>query len=61
MYVEWDDEEIEGPNVEDRQTLLMLAKMTYNAYVEPQDKDWYDLGEGWPTVCAELIEPFVHV
>ncbi|OBZ75755.1 putative lipase ATG15 [Grifola frondosa] len=25
----------------------MLAKMTNNAYAEPWDKDWYDLGPDW--------------
>ena len=29
--LDWDEEEVLGPNVEDRETLLLLAKMTYNA------------------------------
>lgn len=29
----WDEEGVEGPDVEDRETLRFLAKMTYNAYV----------------------------
>ncbi|OCH86209.1 alpha/beta-hydrolase [Obba rivulosa] len=43
----WDEVEIDGPDVQDRETLLTLAKMTNNAYAEPADKDWYDLGPGW--------------
>ncbi|KAG5221375.1 lipase atg [Salix suchowensis] len=35
----WDEpEEVDGPDVENRQTLLELAKMTNNAYLEP-DQD----------------------
>ncbi|KAG6832783.1 hypothetical protein H0H92_009401 [Tricholoma furcatifolium] len=43
----WDEEDVIGPDVERRETLLELAKMTNNAYVDPLDKDWYDLGGGW--------------
>ena len=46
----WDEDEVEGPDVSDRETLLLLAKMTYDAYVEPTDKDWYDLGDKWSIV-----------
>lgn len=46
----WDGDEVDGPDVNDRETLLFLAKMTYNAYIEPQDEDWYDLGERWTDV-----------
>ena len=51
----WDEDEMDGPDVEDRETLLLLAKMTYNAYVEPKDADWYDLGEDWPNVRILLL------
>lgn len=73
----WDEEEVEGPDVEDRETLRLLAKMTYNAYVrlfvlnaaevcsahlcaccryvEPVDKDWYDLGDKWTHVSLLII------
>ena len=50
--IPWDPDEVDGPDVNSRETLLMLAKMTYNAYVEPTDKDWYELGEEWPEVCV---------
>ncbi|KII89449.1 hypothetical protein PLICRDRAFT_608546 [Plicaturopsis crispa FD-325 SS-3] len=44
----WDEVEVDGPNVDDRQTLLTLAKMTSNAYYsDPQEKDWYTLGDDW--------------
>ncbi|KDQ57262.1 hypothetical protein JAAARDRAFT_130986 [Jaapia argillacea MUCL 33604] len=43
----WDEDEILGPDVDNRQTLLVLAKMTNNAYVPPNDTLWYDLGEEW--------------
>ncbi|KAG5647362.1 hypothetical protein DXG03_000430 [Asterophora parasitica] len=43
----WDEEEVIAPDVERRETLLELAKMTNNAYVFPDDPAWYDLGSGW--------------
>jgi len=43
----WQQSDILGPNVRDRETLLTLAKMTNNAYNEPADKEWYDLGSSW--------------
>ena len=46
----WDGEVVEGPDTEDRETLLTLAKMTYNAYIEPKDDDWYDLDKNWEPV-----------
>ena len=48
--LQWDEEEIIGPDVESRETLLQLAKMTNNAYIEPDDSQWYDLGEAWNSV-----------
>ncbi|KAF9267953.1 alpha/beta-hydrolase [Marasmius fiardii PR-910] len=46
----WEEVEIPGPNVEKRETILTLAKMTNNAYLmEPGDPEWYDLdGNQWP-------------
>lgn len=46
----WGEEEIIGPDVESRETLLELAKMTNNAYVEPGDPYWYDLEGNWSKV-----------
>lgn len=50
MALDWDEDEILGPDVEDRDTLLTLAKMTNNAYLEPNDAQWYDLGANWTVV-----------
>lgn len=54
--VQWEEEEVLGPDVDDRETLLTLAKMTYDAYVQPSDDDWYDLGDGWQPVWECLRE-----
>ncbi|KAH8100359.1 Alpha/Beta hydrolase protein [Cristinia sonorae] len=44
----WDEDEIIGPNVSDRNTLVTLAKMTSNSYYNGSgDKGWYDLGPEW--------------
>ncbi|KAJ7227463.1 alpha/beta-hydrolase [Mycena pura] len=43
----WDEQEVVAPDVEDRFTLLELAKMTNNAYVDPDDEAWYELGANW--------------
>ncbi|KAG1738357.1 alpha/beta-hydrolase [Suillus paluster] len=43
----WYEAEILGPNVESRETLLELAKMTNNAYVTPDDSQWYELSDNW--------------
>ena len=48
--LDWDEEEIVGPNTESRETLLTLAKMTSNAYLQPDDKGWYTLEGNWTTV-----------
>lgn len=48
--LDWDEEETVGPDTESRDTLLVLAKMTSNAYLQPDDKGWYSLGENWTTV-----------
>ena len=47
----WDDVDVVGPDVEKRETLLQLAKMTSNSYYEPGGKEWYDLESGWNAVC----------
>ena len=53
----WDEEDIIGPDVESRETLLELAKMTSNAYIEPDDPQWYDLGGVWNIVrcCGRAL------
>jgi len=47
----WDEVEVPGPNVTDRETLHTLAMMTSNAYFQdPKKKGWYDLGPDWNSV-----------
>ncbi|TFY64357.1 hypothetical protein EVJ58_g2688 [Rhodofomes roseus] len=45
--LDWDEDEVLGPDVESRETLLELAKMTNNAYLEPGEAGWYELGGDW--------------
>lgn len=59
--LQWDEEEIVGPDVESRETLLTLAKMTNNAYIEPDDPAWYDLGGDWNVVrCSAMVSCFTQ-
>ncbi len=60
MQFPWDEDEVDGPNVEDRETLLLLAEMTYNAYVEPADPDWYDHEDDWPVVRFYYVWVFLR-
>lgn len=53
----WDKEEIPAPDVERRQTLLLLAKMTNNAYVEPDSVEWYKLDGNWTVAYPFGWEP----
>ncbi|KZT57780.1 alpha/beta-hydrolase [Calocera cornea HHB12733] len=53
LDVPWEDDVIPGPDVTDRETVLLLAKMTSNAYTEPEKADWYPLGDRW-----NFSEPF---
>jgi hypothetical protein len=48
--LDWEDHEIPGPDVTKRETLLLLAKMTSNAYVEPDTDAWYNLTDEWGIV-----------
>ncbi|TFY58574.1 hypothetical protein EVG20_g8095 [Dentipellis fragilis] len=49
MSLGWDGDEVQGPDIEQRETLLTLAKMTNNAYFEPGETGWYDLSGNWST------------
>ncbi|KAF9466596.1 alpha/beta-hydrolase [Collybia nuda] len=53
----WEEKEIISPDVESRETLLELAKMANNAYVQPDDPAWYELGEGWNSTYPFGWEP----
>ncbi|KAG8924054.1 putative lipase atg15 [Tulasnella sp. 408] len=50
MFLDWDDIEVPGPDIEDRETLLELAKMTGNAYaLDSGSSHWYPLDGKWNT------------
>ncbi|KAG8807458.1 putative lipase atg15 [Serendipita sp. 399] len=57
VVVAWDEWDVPGPNTGDRETLKVLAKMTWNAYMTPDDGQWYDLGEDWGTSYPFGWEP----
>ena len=50
--LDWRDDEVQGPDVNSRETVLTLAKMTYDAYLEPSDKEWHELGPDWNYVST---------
>lgn len=50
----WLEEQVQGPDVESRETLRTLAMMTSNAYYAPGEKGWYNLGTGWNSVRCGL-------
>lgn len=43
----WDEDDVAGPAIDKRETVLALAKMTNNAYLSPEEAGWYDLGGNW--------------
>jgi lipase ATG15 len=44
----WTIDDVQGPNVTDKETVLSLARMAANAYVlDDQDAEWYDVGKGF--------------
>lgn len=49
--LEWDEHEIESPDITDVETLASLAKMTSNAYSE-DPTGWYELGKKWNAVSG---------
>ncbi|KIK64390.1 hypothetical protein GYMLUDRAFT_161215 [Collybiopsis luxurians FD-317 M1] len=53
----WSSSETRAPNPRHRATLLTLAKMTANAYTEPDKKNWYDLGPDWNSTFSYGWEP----
>ena len=55
---DWEDVEVQGPDITDRQTLLTLAKMMSNAYVEVTDGgEWWPLGKQWNATTPFGWEP----
>jgi lipase ATG15 len=53
--LDWEGIEVDGPDHESRETLLLLAKMANNAYVMPDDAYWYDLGPDWNAVRLQQL------
>ncbi|KAJ3778084.1 alpha/beta-hydrolase [Lentinula raphanica] len=53
----WEPEIVPGPDVESRDTLLQLAKMSNNAYVNIGDPSWYELGDQWNNTYPFGWEP----
>jgi lipase ATG15 len=60
IVVTWDEWDVPGPDTESRETLTVLAKMTWNAYMTPEDGSWYDLGADWGQVCI-FFASLAHV
>ena len=62
LFDSWDEVEVPGPNVTDRETLHTLAMMTNNAYHEdPDQKGWYDLGPDWNPVSFQRVSRWCFV
>lgn len=57
--VEWETVEILGPDIEDRNTLVQLARMTGNAYALPGKKNWYDIDPKWNNVRNVALIIFI--
>ncbi|PBL03293.1 alpha/beta-hydrolase [Armillaria gallica] len=55
--LDWEEDKVLAPDVEDRETLLALAKMANNAYVVPDEGSWYDLGMNWTVSYPVGWEP----
>lgn len=58
--LDWEDTEVEAPDVTDRETLRSLAKMASNAYVTPEGGEWWPL-DGYNTVRLRVARQwFMH-
>ncbi len=55
--LDWQEDEVSGPDVTRRETLLLLAKMTGNTYFEPHKPGWYNLTDNWNVVRHPLLPP----
>lgn len=53
--LDWEEDEIVAPDATNRETLLELAKMTNNAYLEPGDDGWYNLTDNWNKVSNLML------
>ncbi|PFH51743.1 hypothetical protein AMATHDRAFT_142006 [Amanita thiersii Skay4041] len=50
--VEWEQIQVFGPDVQDKHTLIQLARMAGNAYALPGHTNWYDLDPAWNAVSS---------
>lgn len=57
--LDWEEEDVIGPDVEKREVLLELAKMANNAYVDPSDEEWFELDSKWNNVSRYLSLRFI--
>ena len=48
--LDWEEDEVIGPDITLRETLLLLAKMTSDAYFVPGTSGWYNLTDEWNVV-----------
>jgi hypothetical protein len=55
--LDWQEDEVPGPDVTRRESLLLLAKMTSNTYFEPSNRGWYNLTDEWNMVRHLLPRP----
>lgn len=54
---EFEDINSTQPDVNDRKTLLMLAQMSANAYILPENENWINLPSEWnENVCFYFID-----
>ncbi|KIM26024.1 hypothetical protein M408DRAFT_73453 [Serendipita vermifera MAFF 305830] len=56
ISVAWDEWDVPGPDTGSRDALLVLAKMSWNTYILPEDPQWYDLSD-WGTTYPFGWEP----
>jgi lipase ATG15 len=53
--VEWVENVVDGPDVEDRHTLAQLARMSGNAYALPGQGNWYEVDPAWSIVRVACV------
>lgn len=49
VHVDWEPQDLLGPDVEDLHTLAQLARMSGNAYAVPGRSNWYEIDAAWNT------------
>jgi lipase ATG15 len=52
----WTIDELQGPNVTDKETVLSFARMASDAYfLDPDTGEWVDVGGGFNYVCRACL------